>query len=1315
MSVPDAFALPCPARPLRLAPAACARGCLLSAQWVRRATVWCLLICALAWAGPSLAAPGLTGTYYGNMTLTAPAVMTRIDTTVNFAWGNGSPGGGVGVDNFSVRWTGFVRVATTGSYTFQTYSDDGIRLWVNNVQIINNWTDHAPTTNNSAAVALTAGVDYPVTLEYYERGGGADARLLWKKPGDATFSAIPTSNGSLGLSTTADATLRASYRFSETGWTGTAGELVDTAGSAGGPFNGRGQGSSFAKPAFASPARFSAIVGGGESGTCGYATISGSQGDVAAFSIGGLPLSTSAGAQTSVAFWLYWDGNADDQVLSFGNYSLRFNGNGHFGFSTGNNDLYGVAVGSTAGGWHHVVAVFTNGSVTANQLYVDNALLSLSQRVGTPLLANAVVSANLSFGGGSASGSRFRGRLDELNVYNDTLSSAQVASLYNATQTCAATLVAAYRFEEAGYAAVAGELKDTAGHGAGPFNGVAQGSPAPAVALNTPARSGVAGTCGYASLPGPVSGGGGFLINNLPLSANTGAQTSVSFWMYWNGVDGTMPVGWQAHDLWLSGGSFGFNTAQGDIYGRSSTGLANGWHHVVAVFTNGAATSAKLYIDGALQALTQRSGSPSAAQAVVASSLRVGGWGASTAYRFAGLIDELKVYAGEVSAAQVASLYAETHICPVPPLDHIEITTAVGSGVTCAPVTFTIKACSDAACSSTYTGGMTGTLTVAGPGMTVNFPSGAGFTIPSGNATATVQAQVTTAGTVTVGATGLSLTPNNAKPVFCGIGAAASSVGSCSLVGSASGFLFDLGNHRSAVSQSVTLQAIKQADNSPACAPVLNGAKTINFKCSYVNPTTGTLPVLVAGGALNAAGNAAAACDAGGTGRSVTFDANGAATIAVQYNDVGRMRLTATYTGSGSDAGLVITGSDDFIAAPADFAVTGISNSAIAAGSTFSATVSARNSAGNTTPNFGRETVPEGATLAFTRTQPTGASAVDGTFSGSLGAFTSGVASSSNLVWTEVGQGIVTASLTSASYLGSGMTASGTASATFKPHHFDVATSAACSAFSYAGQPFGATVTARNAGGSTTLNYDGTANTSPNFARAVTLALAAANASGTLSGTAVAASAFVSGVASTSSPSFAFTSKLTVPQSISLRATDTDAVSSSGYAEDSMALRSGRLRISNAFGTANAALQIPVMAEYWLNQAWVLNTDDDCTVVPNAAIALSNPRNAAGGLATATSSAAGFALVAGQSKFLLAAPTPAGSSLSLDLAINLGSTAADLSCQVNHPASTGAARPWLRSFNGACAATADRDPAGRASFGIFSPESRRTVHVRDIY
>lgn len=133
---------------------------------------------------------GLTGQYFNDMTLTN-LVLTRTDPTVNFSWGSGSPDPSIPVDHFSARWSGQVQAQFTQTYTFYTESDDGVRLWVNGAQVINNWTDHAPT-ENSATIALVAGQKYDIKMEYYENGGGALAQLLWSSP-STTKQGIPTS------------------------------------------------------------------------------------------------------------------------------------------------------------------------------------------------------------------------------------------------------------------------------------------------------------------------------------------------------------------------------------------------------------------------------------------------------------------------------------------------------------------------------------------------------------------------------------------------------------------------------------------------------------------------------------------------------------------------------------------------------------------------------------------------------------------------------------------------------------------------------------------------------------------------------------------------------------------------------------------------------------------------------------------------------------------------------------------------------------------------------------------------------------------
>jgi hypothetical protein len=120
---------------------------------------------------------GLSGQYFDNMDFTN-LKLTRTDININFNWGNGSPVSTMGADQFSVRWTGQVQALYSETYTFYTNSDDGVRLWVNGQEIINNWTDHAPT-ENSGSISLAAGQKYDIKMEYYENGGGAVAMLSW--------------------------------------------------------------------------------------------------------------------------------------------------------------------------------------------------------------------------------------------------------------------------------------------------------------------------------------------------------------------------------------------------------------------------------------------------------------------------------------------------------------------------------------------------------------------------------------------------------------------------------------------------------------------------------------------------------------------------------------------------------------------------------------------------------------------------------------------------------------------------------------------------------------------------------------------------------------------------------------------------------------------------------------------------------------------------------------------------------------------------------------------------------------------------------
>ena len=126
---------------------------------------------------------GLLGNYFNNKTLTAPSLLSRNDATVDFNWDTGSPANGINVDNFSIRWTGQVEAPVSGNYIFTTTADDGVRLWVNNNLVIDNWNDHPPTTDNTQSIALVAGQKYSIRMEYYESAVGAMAQLKWSYPG----------------------------------------------------------------------------------------------------------------------------------------------------------------------------------------------------------------------------------------------------------------------------------------------------------------------------------------------------------------------------------------------------------------------------------------------------------------------------------------------------------------------------------------------------------------------------------------------------------------------------------------------------------------------------------------------------------------------------------------------------------------------------------------------------------------------------------------------------------------------------------------------------------------------------------------------------------------------------------------------------------------------------------------------------------------------------------------------------------------------------------------------------------------------------
>ncbi len=133
---------------------------------------------------------GLTGNYFNGMNFET-SVFNRKDATLNMSWGDGSPNAAVNADRFSARWTGQIQPKYSGEYTFYINSDNGRRVWVNNVLIIDQWADNWGT-DYTGKITLAAGLKYDIKVEYFENVGGANIKFEWSSA-QQTREVVPTS------------------------------------------------------------------------------------------------------------------------------------------------------------------------------------------------------------------------------------------------------------------------------------------------------------------------------------------------------------------------------------------------------------------------------------------------------------------------------------------------------------------------------------------------------------------------------------------------------------------------------------------------------------------------------------------------------------------------------------------------------------------------------------------------------------------------------------------------------------------------------------------------------------------------------------------------------------------------------------------------------------------------------------------------------------------------------------------------------------------------------------------------------------------
>jgi len=120
---------------------------------------------------------GLKAEYFNNMNLEGKPALTRIDEQLEFDW-PWSPGEGVNDDQFSIRWTGYLNPSTSFDGWVGLSSDDGIRMWIDDQLVIDNWKKGA-TNIITFPMNIEAGKHYKIRIEMWEGGWGARAHLRW--------------------------------------------------------------------------------------------------------------------------------------------------------------------------------------------------------------------------------------------------------------------------------------------------------------------------------------------------------------------------------------------------------------------------------------------------------------------------------------------------------------------------------------------------------------------------------------------------------------------------------------------------------------------------------------------------------------------------------------------------------------------------------------------------------------------------------------------------------------------------------------------------------------------------------------------------------------------------------------------------------------------------------------------------------------------------------------------------------------------------------------------------------------------------------
>lgn len=125
---------------------------------------------------------GLKSEYFDFSNLTN-LKYSGVDSTINFNWGVGNPLLVLTPDsNFSMRWTGEVQPQYSEEYVFYATHDDGVRVWIDDNLVIDNWKINDETTSQTSKIMMTANKKYKIKVEYFNYAKNALIKLEWSSP-----------------------------------------------------------------------------------------------------------------------------------------------------------------------------------------------------------------------------------------------------------------------------------------------------------------------------------------------------------------------------------------------------------------------------------------------------------------------------------------------------------------------------------------------------------------------------------------------------------------------------------------------------------------------------------------------------------------------------------------------------------------------------------------------------------------------------------------------------------------------------------------------------------------------------------------------------------------------------------------------------------------------------------------------------------------------------------------------------------------------------------------------------------------------------